>query len=228
MVRGAKRQKTASFAGGGYAAVSAKTKTYSHSDAQIKFLARAEAKKMISRRSELKYHDVNFVATAVTTTGSIAHLTGIPAGDGASERDGNSIRAAYLRMNFQVIANVLGGQQTVRRIIFVDRQQIADTIPAISELIDTGGTQDYLALPRNTTKQRFRILSDKLFTFSTTGGKSLVVKTDFISMTNMEIRYNATLSSDIQKNGIWIFTMSNQAGNPPSVAYKSRVAYRDL
>lgn len=165
--------------------------------------------------------DVNG-GTTVNSTGSITHITGVAIGDTLSTRTGSSIldRDLHIRIVWQkgVAATI-----TVTRFIIVqDKQQIADTSPAVLDILNSA---DVVSHYQPDIEGRFKILKD----ITTVLDISNVVKAaDFkLDLSNVHTGYNGINGSDIQKNGIYILMISNEPTNVPTISWISRFRFYD-
>lgn len=170
--------------------------------------------------SEKKHHDVTWTPT-VNTTGTTRSLTSIAQGDGISTRDGNSIlvKSLYFRMSSQLNSGATAS--FVRFIVFQDKQQVADTTPGVTDVLETA---DYLSHLNRANLGRFKILRD--VTYGLDGNTVVRVFKRYIYL-NTHIRYNGTASTDIQKNGLHVLAISNEATNVPTVDFNFSISYHD-
>lgn len=173
--------------------------------------------------SELyKYDDV--LASAVTTSGVISSMNLIAQGDGEGQRTGNSIFVRNIAMQGQAIRNASGAtpdSQVVRLVIFQDTQQIADTAPAITDVLETNSVNSYL---NKANVGRFKVLFNKKMYLSS---QMPQVPFNYFKTLRHHIRFNGSATSDVQKGGLYYFFISNEATNGPSIAMRLRVSYHD-
>lgn len=159
----------------------------------------------------------------VSSTGSVFHVSGIPQGDGQNARDGVSVRCQYLGLRMEYTENAsVAGATFLRLMILRDGRQIASATPAIGTILETVDRNSFL---NNDTLGRFQILHDRIYTLSNVGtvGKHISVDLPMSS----HIRYNGTLSSNIESNGLYVVLISNQGTNVPSVGFTTRIRYVD-
>lgn len=160
----------------------------------------------------------------ITSTGDVIAVTLIGQGDSMSQREGNSVKLQHLTMRHVFEHNISGNiNQFVRVILFCDRQQIADTLPAVTDVLESASHLSPYSLA---SKGRFTILSDKLFRLNanTYNGKAMVMKRKMSQI----VRWNSSATTDIQKNGIFILFISSQASsNYPAGNYHTRLCYID-
>lgn len=176
--------------------------------------------------SEMLKHDVQEAGTIITTAGYYKPLTDVAVGDDDASRTGNSIYVRSVHIRGQLVYNGTAGATPgfCRLIVVIDTQQVGDTYPAISEVLDTatGGVNAHVL---HTTAGRFKILYSRVFT------------TDNIDRTVVPIlinlpmrhhaRYNGTASTDIQRGGIYVHAISSEATNGPKLIYNARLSYHD-
>ncbi len=184
-------------------------------------------KSQISRSVELKSHDLE-ATFSPTPSGTVTPFCSIVQGDGVGFRDGNEICVKSIVLRDEINQNALAGANTVvRRIVFVDKQQVSDSTPGPDDVLNFAGSNDWLAQYSLTKRGRFKILSDQFFNFSLTGGTNIRTQSKTYWFKNgIMVRYNGATTTDIQKNGIYILYISNDGSNPPAVAFQSRTNFR--
>lgn len=161
-------------------------------------------------------------STTISNTGSIIRLVDIAQGDGEGQRTGNSILVRGINLKLAFNQNASATDTLYRIIIFKDTQQIADTSPAITDLLATAST---LAPLNASTVGRFKIM--KNWFFHTSNASDTVRNISWYMNMRMHMRYNGSASTDYQKNGIYLLVLSDQATNTPTVYYNKRVTYHD-
>lgn len=185
-----------------------------------------KAIKALERKLQAEVKELVQVQTAfsVTNTGNVLNLVPIAQGDGISQREGNAIRLKSLTMRHAFQHNIAGDiNQFVRVILFCDKQQIADTSPSVTDVLETAS---YLAPYSLASKGRFSILHDKYFRLNANTHNGLAM-TKKRKMTQL-VRYNSSATTDIQKNGIYILLISSQAtANYPADEFQTNVKYID-
>jgi len=170
--------------------------------------------------SEKHFHIVGG-SNSVSTTGAFVPLCSILQGDGQSNRTGNSVLAKGLVCRFNNIANGSATATLLRIMIVQDNQQIADTDPTQATLLESD-VMSGLALG---ALGRYKILMDKSFCLDNVSKKQNVV-TKYLNL-NHHIRWNGTATSDIQKGGIYLFLLSDEATNTPTCTYNCRLSFYD-
>lgn len=176
--------------------------------------------------SELYKLDIVGATSTFYSDGSaVTHMTPVAQGDGPAARTGNSILAKYLTIHGVATRTTSGDAvQQCRIVIVMDRQNIADeTNPGYSTVFTSASPN---ALINVDTAGRFTILYDNVFTLDTVKQLSKSFKINI--PLNKHIRYNGTASTDIQKNSIWLMTISTQTvSNQPVFTYAARLGYHD-
>lgn len=160
-------------------------------------------------------------STTISTTPTVMTFHEIAQGDTDSARTGLSIlhKGFYTQLIFTKHASATFTQ--VRVAIVQDRQQIADTAPAYTDVFRSSGI---LAKVNNNNPGRFKILYDKIFVLSTQHDYQQI---KVFRKMSFHARYNGTAASDISKNGIYAFIVSSEATNTPTVTYDNRVYWHD-
>ncbi len=176
---------------------------------------------------ELKSRSQAASTTTVSSTGIILSLNTIPEGTGENERIGVGIKVKSIRIRAS-IRSAAGGTHTVfRMILFIDRQQEADTTPSVAEVLQTVNSFDYINW---INRKRFRILSDRLYVFPgqgfATGLQAMQCSVNKFGM-NLVQRYNGSASTDIDRNGIFLLLLSDEPSNVPSFEMVPQINYVD-
>lgn len=178
--------------------------------------------------SEKFMHEIDLINTEIVVAGSLVHLSGIANGDTESTRTGNSIfiKSLYFRIGMELAAADL--TSFVRIILFIDKQQIADTAPTKADLIqaNSGAVVSVFEPLNELTKGRFTILRDTMVTLDT--AKGLTAFRNYYIKLNHHVRFNGTASTDVQKGGIYALVFSDKATTAaPFVTWSSRISYHD-
>lgn len=169
-----------------------------------------------------KFHITTNVAGNVTTTTSVNHLTAVAQGDADPGRSGNSILVRGLSYNYTFTISPSAVASQCRVVVVQDKQQVGDTAPAWTDVF-TAATPE--SLMNVNTLGRFSILYDKVHVLTQTGRQSLTLR-GYMKMYS-HCRYNGANSTDIQKNGVYLMLVSNEATNVPTIASNWRIFYHD-
>jgi len=106
--------------------------------------------------------------------------------------------------------------------LIVDNQQISDTAPTTAELLQTSSC---LSALNSNQSGRFKILKNWFFTIDNAKNKTRVI--DYYSKLWHHVKFNGTLGGDIQKGGIYLFFLSDQPTNTPTIYYNCKIGYHD-
>jgi len=170
-----------------------------------------------SVRPELQYLYTNEGDVTPGTSGLLYHTTALAQGSGDSERKAAMVMAKSLQLNLAMIKNSSATTDFVRVVIFMDKQQIADTTTQ-------GPSFTYLSPITPTDKMRFRILYDRMFSLSdSTVSRHIRI----IKRINAFVRYNGTASTDIQKNGVYVRIVGKDNTNKAECTLNWRLTYTD-
>lgn len=161
-------------------------------------------------------------SSSPSTSGTITHLTAIAQGDAENQRSGNGILCRYILINAVMQLHASATNTTYRILIVSDSQQVGDSSPAISDVLNSVGLTS--ALNRGTVG-RFNVLYDVVQNINNVGTPTRVHRIYLPTMCH--VRFNGPLSTDIQKNGVYLILISNEATNTPSFSYFSRISYHD-
>lgn len=156
--------------------------------------------------SEMFKNDSNWTSTATSNTGVIGdNFVAIAQGDGISGRTGNSIlvRSVAVNLTFTYNSTTPG---LIRYMIFIDNQQISDTLPVVTDVLETASPTSYL---NKNNVGRFSILYDHRMYSDTQHPVQRINK--FFKLQH-HVRFNGPLSTDIQKGTIYFLLLSDVNG----------------
>ncbi|UOF78642.1 capsid protein [Circoviridae sp.] len=171
--------------------------------------------------SETFHQDNTVSATAITSTGLIFPITSIGQGDGAGQRTGNSILLRNFMMRARLTRNASSVTTVVRFMIIQDKQQISDTSPAISDVLQSVSVDS----PLNTSSLgRFKVLYNR--TILLDANKPMWHKETYRKLYT-HIRYNGNAGTDIQRGGLYCLFISDQPTNSPLLDFYLRTGYHD-
>lgn len=205
--------------------------------------AYAVAKRALSlAKKNTKINEVKSLDTAyttdITTSGAFVHLSAVAQGDGISNRDGNLVTPTSLQYTMHVKTDTSNAGTTLtprsfRFIFFQDKQQVADTAPAITDLLVSASVNSFYSL---VGRGRFKILKDFRRTINPKDSEASTVTYDesyILFQTRgylkglLPIRYNGSASTDVQKNGFYMFVISDSDDAADVVNINTRLNYRD-
>lgn len=172
---------------------------------------------------EFKHVDVTATTVTPANTGNIQALSSIAEGDGSNQREGLSIRAKSLYLNYSVQEHASATATQCRVMLIKDKNPRGST-PTWSEIMEENNV---LSLMNNLYTKRYTVLYRKDHFLSSTGelieGGSAYIKLNDI------VKYNSSggAATDIEANGYYLVTCSNQATNVPSVNFVTRLRYID-
>lgn len=159
----------------------------------------------------------------VNSSGTVIALTDIFQGDRDFERTGNSVLLSAVNIDLTMVKASTPATTFVRYILFQDKQQISDTVPAVTDILKTPIYNDFI---NRDTAGRFKILSSKVVTL-TGNTPTRRVKT-YHKFKGHHVRFNGTSDLDIQRGGIYMLLLSDQIStNNPQVRYNTRAYFHD-
>lgn len=182
------------------------------------------ALKLIANREE-KFFDVTATGT-ITTTATIANLSNIAQGNDYNNRNGNSIRVNRLRVDVLAFANGVAITNACRVIVFRDMMQTGTDPVAANLLENTGATTSLVSPYLHYDFDRFQILCDEVFTVST--GAKPDHRRIAIGLDD-HVLFQATAGADASnwQGAVYIYLVSEQVTNGPSMSYYSRLYFSD-
>lgn len=201
---------------------------------QAALTAVASLKRRIAAATEIKYEDVNTTIAAPVSLdelGTISNLAQIAQGAGLVQRVGQQITAK--RLTGRYFIKVTAGPPQLTRVIIVQyKKQSSSSTPSLAKILENyaAGTGSVWS-PYSFTNQfneNFRLLYDKSHAVDplTNSGVTREISIPL----NFRIAYNGAATTDIEKNGIYMFMLSDSiAATPtkPQISYGMRLAYTD-
>lgn len=172
--------------------------------------------------SEMQKLDIGPTSASISSTPTVIHITAIPQDDSVSGRTGNSILLSYVFIRGFLAVNASATSTLMRVLLVQDTQQIGDTTPGYTDVLNSSSTVANMNL---STVGRFQILMDKNFWLDTGNFKTYKIQKYF--KINQHVRYNGTASTDIQKNGIYLMLCSSEPTNTPTFTYSVRIGWHD-
>lgn len=166
--------------------------------------------------------------SSTSSTANCVHLNGIAQGDNIMDRTGNSCLLkrldikGYVQMNSASSAN----DQGVRLAVVMDTQQVSDdTTITWQDVFEA--VQPLTSFLQDSQLGRFTVLYDKVFHLSDLAGSFRKEFSVSVPL-GVHVRFNGTAGTDIQKNGIWLMSVSDEAATSyPRVVYNARLRFHD-
>ena len=158
------------------------------------------------------YHLQTSGTSSVNNTGTIIHLSALAQGDGPDARTGNSILLRNIFLRLGITQHASATSTYYRIILFHDKQQVSDTPPTVSQLLESSSTLSPL---EQDSFGRFKIIQNWFFTTDNTKATTRVIEKYY--KVYKHLRYNGTAATDIQKNGLYLMLLSDQPTNTPTI-----------
>lgn len=196
---------------------------------------------------EMKFADLSQTSVNVNSaTGLQLSLSAIAQGALINDRIGDKIMVKLIEFHVEAVYSGSVASSTTdnpswRVYIVKDTQQIADTAPAGSDLVDQPSLP-MIQLMNNLTQKRFVVLYDsgpQLLQAGTVAAPAagnampygkwhLHIK----KRVNIPVQFNGTTTNDIQKNGISAFVFTDMTGaagaNVFDINATSRIGFTDM
>lgn len=171
---------------------------------------------------EKKKHTIQY-STTPSTSGSLQAASQIAQGDSEIQRDGNSVKATLFSLNYTLTQHASATATFARVMMIRDNQQIADTTPAVIDVLQS--PSDINSFLNPSTVGRFTIFYDQIHALSSNGNHTVSKRVNIPMQSH--IRFNGSASTDVQKGGLYILQLSSEATNAPTLNGTLRVAYVD-
>lgn len=180
---------------------------------------------------EENYLDVPSVSVSnsqFTSSGYVACLNLMATGDGIGQRTGNSIRPQHLELDVVITNNLNADANTVRCILFVDKQNDG-TVPAVTDMLSVSHPQSFYN--RITALKRFTILKDSTFVINPTYLTETLYRFTYNESISGHMLYDNTSAAQTSTKEGALFLMLLSDGisgiTSPTAYYFSRLAYTD-
>jgi len=191
--------------------------TISNLSRRISGLARAAA-------PEKKYLDLTANAQAMASTASLVLLNGMVIGNSGSTREGQSINLLYSWLQFDIICNTTSVGSVVRMMLVYDKQPNGAAFTAANLLVTNTNLNSPFVIGYG---HRFRVLWDRRYALSAVGGNYQIIKRVFKKMF-LKTTFNtgdAGTVADIATGSLYLFYISDEATNTPTLSYYHRLRY---
>ncbi len=174
----------------------------------------------------VEYQSLNVTLTSdPSSSGAVVNFTGVGQGDDRSNRQGNKIRAKYLKVSGIVRLHASATASNVRMMIVRDNNG-STTQPAITDLFGSVANfqngMNKIGDPQ--TNSRFSILWDKKIVVNTNSPNKYF---EWSSSLDHHIFYSGTAPTDEGKGNCYLFIASNEATNDPIVSASSMFKFID-
>ncbi len=178
-------------------------------------------------KPELKFADSGTITVLSVAVGLVARRNDMAGGTEIFQRIGNAIRIMTWSIKGFVIANVDASAlvyQQLRLMVFIDKQTVEASTPAVLELLSTSNVISFNNLDK---AKRFRILYDRVFVMDKEDWQTTTFFKKSFRL-NMPQRYSSPVQSDIEKNGIYVLIVGNSATLGPTIIYQVRTIFTDV
>lgn len=168
-------------------------------------------------------HDVNTSVNPDATTGVFTLLNGVGQGDAAGDRNGNSILMRSININLKYTINASATNTTIRTILFWDKECNGSTPVAGDFLQNVSAMGNY----NHDEASRFTMIYDKRISLSISGTQesSRRIYRKLQRHTHYDGASNAI--TDMVDYSLWLFMISDEGTNTPTVQFRSQVLFID-
>ncbi len=157
-----------------------------------------------------------------SNAGEVQQITFIAQGNTVVTRVGKSVTVKQLNLGFYITKHATPNVTALRILVFIDSQQEIDAKSSVTAVLDTASVLS----PLNRFRiKRYKILFDRLYALETNHESFLVrksIKLDFAMI------FNGAASTDLDKNGLFMLAISDEATNKPTVVMYHRTYFTDM
>lgn len=173
---------------------------------------------------EHKYNDINGTLSP-TTTASIGNIFAPTQGDGATSRDGDSIKVTDLMLHSTLFRNQSSTQiSTLFRLIIGIDTQPNGASPAATDVLQVADVYGFRNLSYGT---RFQILYDHLHHVADNDNPSKTIDIYKKLSQHMEFKSNVGSVADLSTTAFFYLIVSDEATNAPQWNYRFRFRWLD-
>lgn len=191
--------------------------------------ARAARSRSRAIKQEIKKQDIELKSGAVDSSAWIVdQVVQVAQGIAQNQRTGRTIFVKGVGIRGGCNHSGLGlVNQWIRVIIFVDRQQIADTKPLGTDVMNeaTNAENQVLTFLNREKTPRFKILYDRILQMSLTQVTGIVFK--HWCPVNDTVGFNGVLSTDMENKHIFVMYRSTSIASAPNLNFIMRTHYTD-
>lgn len=181
---------------------------------------------MVKKLINVEFKHIDTVPVTITPVqaGTVYAMHGCAESTSSQGRNGLSIRTKSVFVRYTITENASATATTVR-VMLVKDQRPAGTTPAVTDILETGNR--WIALMNNINTTRFTVLSNKLYSFSSSGTQQ--IHGEIYKKLNFITKYNGSTAADtdIDSNALYLIVVGSEATNTPSMTYTARVRYID-
>jgi len=173
---------------------------------------------------ESKFVDVTISETP-SNTGSRTGLTFMAQGATDQTRNGNSILAKSMDIKLTLARNASATGTVMRVILLLDKQDGLGSAPAFSDVFQSVSLTSFVNMDKS---DRFVILKNQILSLET-GTGTIRELTWHQDLSHLHIKYDGTTGDQASatENHIYLFILTNEATNTPSVNGTSRLRFYD-
>ena len=175
--------------------------------------------------TEVKAVDTSQAATNCSNSGVIACLSQTAQGNNFFDRQGLSIKAVALEL--RTVCQQTGANSAMREIVFIDWDNQGAT-PTLADLLSVSGTAEAPLSPffyKN--RERFEILSDRLFELDTVQNTLNVHVDKFRLDTHVKYLGTTAVAASNGEGSIFVALVSQASAVYPTVEFYARLHYVD-
>ncbi len=169
---------------------------------------------------------ITVFTTDPSASGAVVNLTAVGQGDDTTNRQGDKIRAKYLKVSGQVLLNSSATRTSLRMMIIRDNNG-STTQPAITDMFTDvpafRNNRNKLGTPQ--VNSRFTVLWDKFLLLDAVSKNSAQI--NWSTSLDHHIYYTGTASTDEGKGNCYLFIASSEATNDPEVAIDAMFKFID-
>jgi len=180
-------------------------------------------------KPEVKKITETYGATSFTSAGVVySTLDNVAQGTAYNERVGNQIKSQYMSIDYTLSSTTIasgGAPHEYRFIVFYDKQQIGDTTPAVTDVLQFASVNSPL---NPLTVGRFKILKN-IRGIMDANNIAYVKNLNFhIPLKSHVIRYNGSLGSDVQVGSLYMLVISSSNSATNTFNGYQRMGYTDV
>lgn len=183
-----------------------------------------KVKKVLSSRIERKFAEIQSASLNPSSTVGVAtaNVTGIAQGDTDQTRDGNEIRLRSINLRYRIQQHASAPETYVRVVMIRMKGTVSDAAPDWNDIY----LEDKIVSQKDhRLSERFTVLYDKVHAMSSAGRTAIFQK--YYKSCDYKVKWNGAAAADHEHGSVFLYFMSNETTNTPSVTYSTQVSFED-
>lgn len=180
------------------------------------------------KKPEIKSTNLSHNNTPDNADFKVQHVIELTQGAGEDERIGNQVKLFSVQIRGRIVINASATQTFVRIALILDNAADGDYLNGsqIWNYVSSGVYID--AIRRSDYNTRIKVLTDRVYHLDSTNKKEVFFTIYKKLSAKVEFSGTSSALSDIVKNNLMLYTVSNEPTNAPTVYFNTKLSYTDV